>query len=177
MLIYWQVLVRFTNVIYSEITSFSSRRGLSFDIIVLLYKFQSGWKKSSRVLLTLFNKKLIISMVPAGQYLNYDSIQFFNRYFSCILSQVFVMDYCSEKVVTAEIPASMEALVAEKRRELIETVSEVDDKLADMFLSDEPISSTELEVWWNGYFFNNKISSSIIYVFSYTGLERRIFYS
>lgn len=40
----------------------------------------------------------------------------------------------------------MEALVAEKRRELIEAVSEVDDKLAEVFLNDEPVSSTELEV-------------------------------
>ncbi|KAF2283191.1 hypothetical protein GH714_043521 [Hevea brasiliensis] len=46
-----------------------------------------------------------------------------------------------EKVVTEEVPAHMEAIVAEKRRELIEVVSEVDDKLADAFLADEPISS------------------------------------
>lgn len=45
-----------------------------------------------------------------------------------------------------EIPANMEALVAEKRRELIEMVSEVDDKLAEAFLTDEPISSASLEV-------------------------------
>ncbi|GFZ00668.1 translation elongation factor EFG/EF2 protein [Actinidia rufa] len=50
-----------------------------------------------------------------------------------------------EKVVSEEIPAKMEALVAEKRRELIEVVSEVDDKLAELFLSDEPIASIELE--------------------------------
>lgn len=50
-----------------------------------------------------------------------------------------------EKVVTAEVPADMEALVAEKRHELIEAVSEVDDKLAELFLADEPISSSELE--------------------------------
>ncbi|KAA8515892.1 hypothetical protein F0562_019071 [Nyssa sinensis] len=50
-----------------------------------------------------------------------------------------------EKVVNEEIPANIEALVAEKRRELIEVVSEVDDKLAELFLNDEPISSTELE--------------------------------
>jgi len=41
----------------------------------------------------------------------------------------------------------MEALAAEKRRELVETVSEVDDKLADAFLTDEPISSSDLEVY------------------------------
>ena len=40
----------------------------------------------------------------------------------------------------------MEAMVAEKRRELIEIVSEVDDKLAEAFLNDEPISSADLEV-------------------------------
>ncbi|KAK9143846.1 hypothetical protein Syun_013246 [Stephania yunnanensis] len=51
-----------------------------------------------------------------------------------------------EKVETTDIPASMEALVAEKRRELIETVAEVDDKLAEVFLSDEPISPSELEM-------------------------------
>uniref|UniRef100_A0A6N2JYF8 Tr-type G domain-containing protein n=1 Tax=Salix viminalis TaxID=40686 RepID=A0A6N2JYF8_SALVM len=50
-----------------------------------------------------------------------------------------------EKVVTAGIPIEMEALAAEKRRELVETVSEVDDKLADAFLTDEPISTSDLE--------------------------------
>ncbi|XP_050282301.1 elongation factor G-1, mitochondrial isoform X2 [Quercus robur] len=50
-----------------------------------------------------------------------------------------------EKIVAEDIPANMEALVAEKRRELIEAVSEVDDKLAEVFLNDEPVSSTELE--------------------------------
>ncbi|XP_052193371.1 elongation factor G-1, mitochondrial isoform X1 [Diospyros lotus] len=50
-----------------------------------------------------------------------------------------------ENVVTEEVPQKMEALVAEKRRELIEVVSEVDDKLAELFLADEPITSTDLE--------------------------------
>ncbi|GAB2301278.1 Elongation factor G-1, mitochondrial [Dionaea muscipula] len=50
-----------------------------------------------------------------------------------------------EKVVTAEIPSNMESLVAEKRHELIEMISEVDDKLAESFLADEPISSSDLE--------------------------------
>lgn len=40
----------------------------------------------------------------------------------------------------------MEAIASEKRRELIEAVSEVDDKLAESFLNDEPISSADLEV-------------------------------
>jgi len=51
-----------------------------------------------------------------------------------------------ENVVVEEVPAAMEALVAEKRRELIETVSEVDDMLAEAFLSDdENISDADLE--------------------------------
>ncbi|CAK9188419.1 unnamed protein product [Ilex paraguariensis] len=50
-----------------------------------------------------------------------------------------------EKVVTEEIPANMEKMAAEKRHELIEVVSEVDDKLAEAFLNDESISSTDLE--------------------------------
>ncbi|MCL7048885.1 hypothetical protein MKW94_018112 [Papaver nudicaule] len=50
-----------------------------------------------------------------------------------------------EKVTITDVPADMEALVAEKRRELIETVSEVDDQLAEIFLSDEPISAEELD--------------------------------
>ncbi|KAK6162588.1 hypothetical protein DH2020_002429 [Rehmannia glutinosa] len=50
-----------------------------------------------------------------------------------------------EKVVTEDIPANLEAVALEKRRELVEIVSEVDDKLAEAFLSDEPISAAELE--------------------------------
>ncbi|TYH99772.1 hypothetical protein ES332_A11G089300v1 [Gossypium tomentosum] len=50
-----------------------------------------------------------------------------------------------EKVVAEEIPADMDVIVAEKRRELIEMVSEVDDKLAEAFLNDDPISSVDLE--------------------------------
>ncbi|KAJ7950864.1 Elongation factor G, mitochondrial [Quillaja saponaria] len=50
-----------------------------------------------------------------------------------------------EKVVAEEVPPDMEAFVSEKRRELVEMVSEVDDKLAEAFLSDEPISPADLE--------------------------------
>ncbi|KAF5197443.1 Elongation factor g protein [Thalictrum thalictroides] len=50
-----------------------------------------------------------------------------------------------ETIVTSDIPADMEAMAIEKRRELIETVSEVDDQLAEAFLGDEPISSSDLE--------------------------------
>ena len=51
-----------------------------------------------------------------------------------------------EKVVVEEVPAHMEALVSEKRRELIETVAPVDDKLAKAFCSERPISSADLQV-------------------------------
>jgi len=40
----------------------------------------------------------------------------------------------------------MADLVNEKRRELIEVVSEVDDQLAEAFLNDEPITSNQLKV-------------------------------
>jgi elongation factor G len=50
-----------------------------------------------------------------------------------------------ENVVAGDIPADMEGLVGDKRRELIETVSEVDDVLAEKFLNDEPVSASELE--------------------------------
>ncbi|XP_050205079.1 elongation factor G-1, mitochondrial-like [Mercurialis annua] len=50
-----------------------------------------------------------------------------------------------ENIVTEEVPTNMAALAAEKRHELIEVISEVDDILADAFLADEPISSTDLE--------------------------------
>lgn len=53
----------------------------------------------------------------------------------------------SEKLVTEDIPSNIEALAMEKRRELIEVVSEVDETLAEAFLNDDPISSTDLEVW------------------------------
>lgn len=70
----------------------------------------------------------------------------------CIAVSNF-FSYClvaffSENIVTEEVPADMEEFVTEKRRELIEVVSEVDDKLAEAFLDDEPISPTDLEVLW-----------------------------
>jgi len=63
-----------------------------------------------------------------------------------ILLLYTIAAYCSEKVVAEDVPADMEAFVAEKRRELIETVSEVDDKLAEAFLGDETISAADLQV-------------------------------
>ncbi|XP_058094853.1 elongation factor G-1, mitochondrial-like [Magnolia sinica] len=62
------------------------------------------------------------------------------------LKSYFFHGSSGEKVVTGDVPADLEALVAEKRRELIEVVSEVDDQLAEAFLSDEPISPTDLEM-------------------------------
>ncbi|XLR09423.1 hypothetical protein S83_037361, partial [Arachis hypogaea] len=56
-----------------------------------------------------------------------------------------IVAYFGEKVVTEEVPADMEALEVEKRRELIEAVSEVDDQLAEAFLGDEPISPADLQ--------------------------------
>ncbi|XP_045804095.1 elongation factor G-2, mitochondrial-like [Trifolium pratense] len=50
-----------------------------------------------------------------------------------------------ENVVVEEVPADMDSLVSEKRRELVETVSQVDDKLAEAFSSDRPISAADLE--------------------------------
>lgn len=51
-----------------------------------------------------------------------------------------------EKVRQAEIPADLLPTVAEKRRELIEAVAEVDDVLAERFLNDEEITGPELSV-------------------------------
>jgi translation elongation factor EF-G len=54
---------------------------------------------------------------------------------------------CRQEVVASDVPSNMQDLVMEKRRELIEVVSEVDDQLAEAFLSDEPISADELKVY------------------------------
>lgn len=50
-----------------------------------------------------------------------------------------------QDVVTSDVPSNMQDLVTDKRRELIEVVSEVDDQLAEAFLNDEPISANELK--------------------------------
>ena len=84
-------------------------------------------------------------MAPVGLFHNSEYDQFYNYFCNFILSCSFFFPY-RENVVTEEVPQKMEALVAEKRRELIEVVSEVDDKLAELFLADEPITSTDLEV-------------------------------
>ena len=61
-------------------------------------------------------------------------------------SNYSIVAYCREKVAVEEVPEDMEALVSEKRHELIKTVLEVDDKLAEAFCSDKPISAADLEV-------------------------------
>ena len=66
-----------------------------------------------------------------------------SRHYSSTYS---VVAYCSDNVVAEEVPTDMEALVSDKRRELIGTVSEVDDKLAEAFRSGKTISSADLEV-------------------------------
>lgn len=49
-------------------------------------------------------------------------------------------------MLKGDIPSEIAAEVAEKRRELIESVSEVDDELADLFLNDQPITAAVLSV-------------------------------
>ncbi|WVZ75408.1 hypothetical protein U9M48_023461 [Paspalum notatum var. saurae] len=50
-----------------------------------------------------------------------------------------------QSVTASDVPLNMEDLVMEKRRELIEVVSEVDDQLAEAFLNDEPITTNQLK--------------------------------
>uniref|UniRef100_A0A453S9N3 Elongation factor G, mitochondrial n=1 Tax=Aegilops tauschii subsp. strangulata TaxID=200361 RepID=A0A453S9N3_AEGTS len=50
-----------------------------------------------------------------------------------------------QEVVTSDVPSNMQDFVMDKRRELIEVVSEVDDQLAEAFLNDEPITANELK--------------------------------
>ncbi|EAZ27513.1 hypothetical protein OsJ_11462 [Oryza sativa Japonica Group] len=50
-----------------------------------------------------------------------------------------------QNVVASDVPSNMQDLVMEKRRELIEVVSEVDDQLAEAFLNDEPIQANQLK--------------------------------
>ncbi|RHN72766.1 putative translation elongation factor EFTu/EF1A, bacterial/organelle [Medicago truncatula] len=61
------------------------------------------------------------------------------------LKAYFFHDSNGQKVFVEEVPGYMEALVSQKRRELIKTVSEVDDKLAEAFSGDKPISAADLE--------------------------------
>ncbi|PWZ55655.1 Elongation factor G, mitochondrial [Zea mays] len=51
----------------------------------------------------------------------------------------------NQNVTASDVPLNMEDLVTEKRRELIEVVSEVDDQLAEAFLNDEPITANQLK--------------------------------
>jgi len=60
------------------------------------------------------------------------------------MAHLFLM--CSQNVTAYDVPSNMADLVNEKRREVIEVVSEVDDQLAEAFLNDEPITSNQLKV-------------------------------
>lgn len=53
---------------------------------------------------------------------------------------------CSEEVIEDEVPSGMSSLVETKRHELIEAVANVDEKLCDMYLSDQIPSPSELRV-------------------------------
>jgi len=61
------------------------------------------------------------------------------------LVQLKAYFFNGENVAVEEVPADMEALVLDERRELVKIVSDVDGKLAEAFHSDKPISSAELE--------------------------------
>lgn len=50
-----------------------------------------------------------------------------------------------EVVTPGDVPEDLVSLVTEKRRELVEAVSEADEELAEKFLSDEPITANDLE--------------------------------
>lgn len=45
-----------------------------------------------------------------------------------------------------EVPARLAAAAEEKRKELVECLSEVDDDIAEKFLNDDPISPQDLQV-------------------------------
>ncbi|RHN74479.1 putative P-loop containing nucleoside triphosphate hydrolase [Medicago truncatula] len=57
--------------------------------------------------------------------------------------------------VFEEVPADMKALVSEKRRELIETVSKVDEKLAEAFAAISPYQQLILRCVVNNYFYRS----------------------
>lgn len=61
------------------------------------------------------------------------------------LKAYYFHGFSGEKVVAEEVPANMENIVTQKRKELIEAISEVDEELAEAYINDEPISSADLE--------------------------------
>lgn len=60
------------------------------------------------------------------------------------ISFVTWLVYSVKIVESDEIPADLKELVEQKRNELIETVADVDDELADLYLAEEPISTEAL---------------------------------
>ncbi|CAI5957329.1 unnamed protein product [Closterium sp. NIES-64] len=62
------------------------------------------------------------------------------------MSSIYFDGSSGEKVRREEgIPANLKEQAEEKRHELIEHLSEVDDEIAEKFLNDEPISAEELQ--------------------------------
>nr|ABN06142.1 Protein synthesis factor, GTP-binding [Medicago truncatula] len=97
-----------------------------------------------------YNFKGLVDLVQLKAYFFHGSNGSVSETFAMVMLMVFLeitqfVSYCREKVVVGEVPGYMDALVSGKRRELIKTVSEVDDKLAEAFGGDKPISAADLE--------------------------------
>ena len=66
-----------------------------------------------------------------------------------VLTQNFNYYYCiifSEEVIESDVPSDMTSFVEMRRNELIEAVANVDEKLCDIYLSDQIPSPVELRV-------------------------------
>lgn len=57
-----------------------------------------------------------------------------------------ILDFFSEKVRTDEIPSDMRAEAKDRRQELIESLSNVDETLGEMFLEEKTPSNDEIRV-------------------------------
>jgi elongation factor G len=98
-----------------------------------------------------YNFKGLVDLVQLKAYFFHDSNGSVSETFfigsACGYSSNYTnVSYCRKKVVVEEVPTYMEALVSEKRHELIKTVSEVDGKLAEAFCNGKPISAADLKV-------------------------------
>jgi elongation factor G len=96
--------------------------------------------------------KGLVDLVQSKAYFFHASDGYVSESFALVMLVVILQitqffSYCREKVVVEEVPEYMAALVSRKRHDLIKTVSEVDDKLAEAFSSDKPISVADLEVF------------------------------
>ncbi|RHN72765.1 putative P-loop containing nucleoside triphosphate hydrolase [Medicago truncatula] len=96
-----------------------------------------------------YNFKGLVDLVQLKSYYfhgpNGSVSETFSFYAGVYSSNYSIVSYCRIMVVIEEVPADMEALVLEKRHELIKTVSDVDDKLAEAFCSGKPISAADLQ--------------------------------